>query len=90
MPFISVNILNPAAAAGTCRLGAVEESPQQVRQNYENQCVQHQTAQFGNTLACGYPAAEHLAGQLKRLRAGDGNERGKRDDLLDRVHLIEV
>jgi len=61
-----------------------------VRQNDENQGVQKQTAQLGNTLACGDPAAEHLAGQLECHGAGDGNKGGKGDDLLDWVHLIRA
>ena len=61
-----------------------------MRQNDENQSVQQQTAQLGNTLACGDPAAEKGTSQLKSHGAGDGNERGKGDDLLDWVHLIRV
>ena len=61
-----------------------------MRQNDKHQGVQKKTAELGNTLACGDPAAEHSACQLKRLRAGDGNERGKGDDLLDGIHLIKV
>ena len=79
-----------APAARTCRLGAVEETPQEVRQNDENQSVQQQTAQLGNTLACGDPAAEQLAGQIERLGAGDGDEGGKGDDLLDGIHLLRT
>ena len=79
-----------APAARACRLGSVEKAPQEVRQNDEHQGVQQQTAQLGNTLACCDPAAEQLTGQIERLRAGDGNERGKGDDLLDWVHLIRV
>jgi len=60
-----------------------------VRQNDENQSVQQQTAQLGNTLACGDPAAEQLASEVKRLGAGDGDKGGKGDDLLDWVHLIK-
>ena len=86
----SEQYLNPASAARASRLGAVEETPQEVRQNDENQSVQQQTAQLGNTLACGDPAAEQLAGEVKRHGAGDGNERGKRDDFLDGIHLIRV
>ena len=82
--------LHPAAAAGACSLGAVEEAPQEVRQNDEHQGVQNQTAQLGNTLACCDPAAEHLTGQFERLGAGDGNERGKGNDLLDGIHLLRV
>jgi len=61
-----------------------------VRQNDENQSVQQQTAQLGNTLACGDPAAEQVAGQLECHGAGDGDEGCKGDDLLDWVHLIRV
>ena len=88
MPFLSVNILNPAAAAGTRRLGAVEETPQEVRQNDKHQGVQQQTAQLGNTFACGDPTAEQLASQLERLGAGKGNEGGKGNELLDGIHFI--
>ena len=88
MPLIFVNILNSAPAAGACRLGAVEEAPQQVRQNDKHKSVQNQTSQLGNALACGDPATCNLAGQLERLGAGDGNECGKGNDLLDGVHFI--
>ena len=64
--------------------------PQQVRQNDKHKGMEQKTADLGNTFSCGDPAAEHCAGQLKRLRAGDGDERGKGDDLLDGIHLIEV
>jgi len=82
-------VLNTAAAARPCRLGTVEEAPQQVRQNDENQCVQEQTAQLGDTLACGDPAACNLTRQLERLGAGDGDEGGKGNDLLDGIHLYK-
>ena len=78
-----------ASAARACRLGAIEETPQEVRQNDKHQGVQQQTTQLGNTLACGDPAAEQLAGQLERLGAGDGNKGGKGNDLLDWVHFIK-
>ena len=90
MPFIFVNILNPAAAAGTRRLGTVEETPQKVRQNDKHQGVEQQTAQLGNTFACGDPAAEQGTSQFEGLGAGDSNERGKGDELLDGIHLIRV
>jgi hypothetical protein len=82
--------LHPTAAARTCRLRTVEKAPQEVRQNDENQGVQKQTAQLGNTLACGDPATEQLTGQLKCHGAGDGNKGGKGDDLLDWVHLLRT
>ena len=81
-------VLHPAPTARTRRLGAVEEAPQQVRQNDKHQGVQNQTAQLGNALACGDPAACNLAGQFERLRAGDGNECSKGDDLLGGIHLL--
>jgi len=61
-----------------------------VCQNDKHKGVQKKTAELGNTFSCGDPAAEHRAGQLKRLRAGDGDERGKGNDLLDGIHLIRV
>ena len=82
--------LNSTPAARSRRFGSVEEAPQEVRQNDEHQGVQQQTAQLGNTLACGDPAAEHLTGQIERLGAGDGNKGGKGDDFLDGIHLIRV
>ena len=81
--------LHPAATARTCRLGTVEEAPQQMRQNHKDQGVQQQTAHLGNALACGDPATCNLTGQLERLGAGNGNERGKWDDLLDGIHFIK-
>ncbi len=82
--------LHSTPAAGACRLGAVEELPQQVRQNDKHQGMEQQAAQLGNTFACGDPAAEQGASQIEGLGAGDSNERGKWDELLDGIHLIEV
>ena len=84
------NLSRSASAARTRRLGAVEETPQEVRQNDKHKGVQQQTAQLGNALACCDPAAEQLAGQLKCHGAGDGDEGGKGDDLLNGIHLIRV